>query len=100
MSSSKKNTTRKKTRDKERSTYHPSEVLTPCSPTPLIHSRNNPRPLERKEKNHPTLPSSLMFISWLTSAANSIGSSLKTSLQKPLMIIDTASSGSIPRCWK
>ena len=48
----------------------------------------------------PTLPSSFRLMSWLTSAANSYGSSLNTSAQNPLMITPTASSGDTPRCWK
>src|SRR5437667_9496846 len=47
---------------------------------------------------HPTLPSSLMPSSRCASTANSIGSSLKTSLQNPLTIIETASSAHNPRC--
>jgi hypothetical protein len=38
-----------------------------------------------------------MLSSFCASTANSIGSSLKTSLQKPLTIIDTASSSVMPR---
>ena len=49
---------------------------------------------------HPTLPSSLRLMSWFTSAANSRGSSLNTSLQNPEMMMPTAASGSMPRCWK
>lgn len=49
---------------------------------------------------HPTEPSSFSDMSWFTSAANSIGSSLNTSRQNPLMMVATASSGSIPLCWK
>ena len=47
---------------------------------------------------HPTLPSRLIPRSRCASTANSIGSSLKTCLQKPLTIIDTASSADSPRC--
>src|SRR6266513_146943 len=54
-----------------------------------------PFPLAR----HPTLPSRLMPSSRCASTANSIGSSLKTSLQKPFTIIDTASSADSPRCF-
>ena len=50
--------------------------------------------------DHPTLPSSFRPRSLVASTANSIGSCWKTSLQKPLMIIDTASSVGIPRLWK
>ena len=46
----------------------------------------------------PTLPSRLTSSSFCASTANSIGSSRKTSLQKPLTIIDTASSVEMPRC--
>src|SRR5438105_9228972 len=53
-----------------------------------------PFPLSR----HPTLPSRLIPSSRCASTANSIGSSLKTSLQKPFTIIDTASSAERPRC--
>src|SRR5689334_14533884 len=48
---------------------------------------------------HPTLPSRLMPSSRCASTANSIGSSLKTSLQKPFTIIETASSAERPRCF-
>src|SRR5207247_9581138 len=47
---------------------------------------------------HPTLPSRLMPRSRCASTANSIGSSLKTSLQKPFTIMFTASSFARPRC--
>src|SRR5436190_2116869 len=47
---------------------------------------------------HPMLPSRLTLRSFCASTANSIGSSLKTSRQKPLTIIDTASSCEMPRC--
>jgi hypothetical protein len=47
--------------------------------------------------NHPTLPSSFRPSSCDASTANSIGSCVNTSLTNPLMIIDTAASGSIPR---
>src|SRR6267378_393782 len=50
-------------------------------------------------QHHPTLPSRLMPSSRVASTANSIGSSLKTSLQNPLTIIDTASSAESPR-WR
>lgn len=49
---------------------------------------------------HPTEPSSFRLISAFTSSANSSGSLLKTSAQKPDMMVATASSGSMPRCWK
>src|SRR5687768_1596522 len=52
-----------------------------------------------EEVRHPTLPSSLSPRSLVASTANSIGSCWKTSLQKPLMIIDTASSVPMPR-WR
>src|SRR5206468_5248528 len=48
---------------------------------------------------HPTLPSRLMPSSRCASTANSIGSSLNTSLQKPFTIIETASSAERPRCF-
>ena len=50
--------------------------------------------------SYPTLPSRLTPSSFCASTANSMGSSLKTSLQKPLTIMLTASSAEIPRCWK
>ena len=50
--------------------------------------------------DHPTLPSSLRPRSLVASTANSIGSCWNTSLQKPLMIIETASSVPIPRLRK
>src|SRR6266849_387823 len=46
---------------------------------------------------HPTLPSRLIPCNRVASTANSIGSSLNTSLQKPLTIIETASSDDSPR---
>ena len=51
-------------------------------------------------RDYPTLPSRLTPSSFWASTANSMGSSLKTSLQKPLTIMLTASSAEIPRCWK
>src|SRR5439155_17105151 len=47
---------------------------------------------------HPMLPSRLTLRSFCASTANSIGSSLNTSRQKPLTIIETASSCEMPRC--
>ena len=47
---------------------------------------------------YPTEPSKLMPNRACASTANSIGNSLNTSLQKPLTIIDTASSAERPRC--
>merc|ERR1712097_110856 len=47
--------------------------------------------------DYPTEPSSLRARSLSASAANSMGSWLNTSLQKPLTIIDTASSKPMPR---
>ena len=49
-------------------------------------------------KHYPTLPSRLTPSSLRASTANSIGSSCSTCLQKPLMIVDTASSAESPRC--
>src|SRR5690606_10479881 len=46
---------------------------------------------------HPTEPSSDTSSRRLASTANSIGSSLNTSRQKPSTIIDTASSSPMPR---
>src|SRR4030095_16326659 len=51
-------------------------------------------------KHYPTLPSRLTPRSLRASTANSIGSFCKTCLQKPLMIVDTASSTDSPRCWQ
>src|SRR6202171_5610318 len=48
--------------------------------------------------NQPTLPSRVMPSSCCASTANSIGSSLNTSRQNPLTIIDTACSALTPRC--
>jgi len=48
-------------------------------------------------QHHPTLPSRLTLNSRVASTANSIGSSLTTSRQKPLTILATASSSEIPR---
>src|SRR6202011_2985792 len=48
--------------------------------------------------NQPTLPSSVMPSSCCASTANSMGSSLNTSRQNPLTIIDTACSALTPRC--
>src|SRR5690606_1164213 len=50
--------------------------------------------------NQPTEPSRLTSSSLPASTANSIGSSLNTSRQKPLTIMDTAFSASSPRCWQ
>src|ERR1044071_5162184 len=50
-------------------------------------------------RHYPTLPSRLIPSSRVASTANSIGSSLKTSLQKPFTIIETASSDDRPR-WR
>ena len=50
-------------------------------------------------QHHPTLPSRLTLSSRFASTANSIGSSLNTSRQKPLTIMATASSSEIPR-WR
>src|SRR5258708_14079476 len=46
----------------------------------------------------PTLPSSLMAISFCASTANSIGSCCSTSRTKPLTINAVASSAERPRC--
>ena len=50
--------------------------------------------------SYPTEPSSFRASSLSASAANSIGNWLKTSRQKPLTIIETASSKPIPRLCK
>lgn len=68
----------------------------PDSPPPCTTLSDVPR----APVFHPTEPSSFSDMSWFTSAANSIGSSLNTSRQNPLMMVATASSGSIPLCWK
>src|SRR5690554_674739 len=47
---------------------------------------------------YPTLPSRLMPSSLSASTANSMGSSCRTSLQNPLMIIEIASCSDNPRC--
>jgi len=49
---------------------------------------------------YPTLPSKLTPSRFWASTANSMGNSLITSLQKPLTIMDTASSADSPRCWQ
>ena len=49
--------------------------------------------------HQPTAPSRVTLSSFCASTANSIGSSLKTSLQKPLTISETASSSERPR-WR
>src|SRR6266540_5132118 len=51
----------------------------------------------KKSVLHPTLPSRLTPSSFCASTANSIGSSRKTSLQKPLTIMFTASCVERPR---
>ena len=51
-------------------------------------------------RSQPTEPSNLRLIRPLTSDANSCGSSSNTSLQKPPMMRLTASSASMPLCWK
>ena len=51
-------------------------------------------------EGQPTDPSSFRLIRALTSSANSSGSLLKTSAQKPEMMVATASSASMPLCWK
>src|ERR1035438_2208904 len=50
-------------------------------------------------QHHPTLPSRLTLRSLWASTANSMGSSLKTSRQKPFTIMEAASSSEIPR-WR
>ena len=52
-----------------------------------------------RRRPHPTLPSRLTASSFCASTANSIGSSFRTSLQKPLTISDSASSSDRPR-WR
>src|SRR5690606_31394670 len=47
---------------------------------------------------YPTLPSKLTPSSFCASTANSIGSSLNTSLQNPFTIMEMAFSVSSPRC--
>ena len=53
--------------------------------------------IELHVTSYPTLPSSEIPSSFWASTANSIGSSRKTSLQKPLTIMLTASSVEMPR---
>jgi hypothetical protein len=53
----------------------------------------------RDGEHQPTLPSRLTFKSLWASTANSMGSSLNTSRQKPFTIIETASSSEMPR-WR
>src|SRR5262245_60257260 len=55
---------------------------------------------QRAPLHQPTLPSSFRPRSLVASTANSIGSCVNTSRQKPLIIIDTASSAPMPRCAK
>src|SRR5262249_9181358 len=52
------------------------------------------------ERAYPTLPSRLTPRSFCASTANSMGSSLKTSLQKPFTIIEIAFSVFRPRCLR
>ena len=49
------------------------------------------------QRAQPTLPSRLIPSSFCASTANSIGNSARTSLQKPLTIMEMASSVEIPR---
>src|SRR6266581_4425384 len=58
----------------------------------VLHAQHGLRP------RHPMLPSRLTLRSFCASTANSIGSSLNTSRQKPFTIIETASSAEMPRC--
>ncbi len=51
-----------------------------------------------EQRSHPTAPSRLTANKFCASTANSIGNSLSTVLQKPLTIMFTASSSSMPRC--
>src|SRR4026207_808293 len=62
----------------------------------LVFADRSPQCLDFE--HHPTLPSRLTPSSFCASTANSIGSSLKTSLQKPLTIIEMAFSVLSPRC--
>src|SRR5260370_25865435 len=54
--------------------------------------------LDAQHGRHAMLPSRLTLRSFCASTANSIGSSLNTCRQKPLTIIETASSWEMPRC--
>ena len=68
----------------------------------LVARNGDPKALDFEERppfRHPTLPSKLIPSSRVASTANSIGSSLKTSLQNPFTIMDTASSDDSPR-WR
>ncbi len=55
--------------------------------------------LESGATSYPTLPSRLTPSSFCASTANSMGSSLKTVLQNPFTIIETAFSAVSPR-WR
>ncbi len=63
----------------------------------IIPSSSVPRPVGVWDVPYPTDPSKLTPRSFCASTANSIGSSLNTSLQKPLTIMFTASSREMPR---
>ena len=54
--------------------------------------------LNFQHRAHPDTPFQLTPSSFCASTANSIGSSLKTSLQKPFTIIEMAFSVLSPRC--
>lgn len=61
------------------------------------HDADDPLDSSGLSVAHPTAPSRLTSSSFFASTANSIGSSRKTSRQKPSTIIETASSSPIPR---
>src|SRR5262245_31466734 len=68
-------------------------------PTPvLLRVSVSPWPLRSCVNPYPTEPSNEIPNSFCASTANSIGSSRKTSLQKPLTIMLMASSLAMPRC--
>src|SRR6185436_4707667 len=66
----------------------------------IVNSRQSTVTETADPRVYPTLPSRPTFRSFCASTANSIGSSLKTALQKPFAIMETASSAEMPRCWK
>ena len=72
-----------------------------CSDSPAAHSCRRPWRTGLRSSSsvaHPTAPSRLTANKFCASTANSIGNSLRTVLQKPLTIMFTASSSSMPRC--
>ncbi len=72
----------------------PRRISCPSTPACRFRMLSMSRPVI----TYPTPPSRLTPSSLDASTANSIGRFLKTSLQKPLTIIETAFSAEIPRC--